>query len=419
MDNFFKFIDNLNESILVLYDKSFFYMNQYLLFTLRYIDKIRPVSLKQIIDPQHLQTLKKMSEDDISTIVLKMKNGIEKNYTAQLFPFQFEHSYCQCFMLSSKEEIDQEFITINWLVQKLPFPVIVFDKFDNTFQTNDPFDKQLEIKIQNFADLSNQFSISGDLDFSNQEMYSIPSTNNNNKFLHVLQHSTKTFYTFKIGIIQSKIKSGESADLIQIKQSFDQSIKRLQQLNGSETKFSHINSQEIADEIDTLKNLFKDINNDLPSGQSKFHQIDLSEIVINELEVLKSNEFFREKIHLNTELETCTALIKGDLLIGIDTLKDIIAHTVKVVCFQQLNNIVFKTFEMEDRVFLQIIGDRDGDENDASAHLRNEDTNREKSNGLYDVIQNFQNQFQNMDVQVNLDEEFEEYFDLTLIFNKN
>ncbi len=419
MDNFFKFIDALDEAILVLYDKSFFYVNRYLLMNLNYLDKKRPVSLNQLIDPTWLKSLKKLSENDTTTIVLKMKKGKEKKYTAKMYPFQFEHSNCQCYMLSSKEEIDQEFFSINWFIQKLPFPVIVFDKLGNTFQKNEPFDKEIKNKIQNFADLSKQFSISKDLNFSKQDIYSFPSPEAKDKTLYLLQHSTKTYYTFRIGVIQSPKEVTESVDLVGLKQSFDQSIKRLQQLNGSETKFSHINSQEIAEEIDTLRDLFKDFNSGELQENVRVNQIDLPEIIANELEILKANEFFSKEIIFQTELDTCAATFKGDFQEGIKVVKTVIDQAVKEICIQKLKQIVFKTYEMENKVFLQIIGVQENNDQDAVVQKPDDNISPEKTNGMQKVIQSNRNQLQSMDVQISFDEKYKEYFDLMLTLKKN
>ena len=78
MENFFKFIDNLGESIIVLYDKNFFYTNRHLLISLEFDPIDKPVSLKQIIDSEWLEHLKKMEINQKSEVKLKTQSGKEK-----------------------------------------------------------------------------------------------------------------------------------------------------------------------------------------------------------------------------------------------------------------------------------------------------------------------------------------------------
>jgi len=102
MDNFFKFLDNLNQSILLLYDNNFFYTNHHLLKSLEYNSLNRPVSLKQIINNDWLQELKKNNSETENEIKLITSSGTEKPFNAKLFPFQFDKSDCRCFIIKPK-----------------------------------------------------------------------------------------------------------------------------------------------------------------------------------------------------------------------------------------------------------------------------------------------------------------------------
>lgn len=422
MENFFKFIDKMDESILVLYDKNFFYTNHNLLISLGFVQNKRPVSLKQIIEPNWLTYIKSLSENDKSVVPLIKKNGDEKKFVVQIYPMQFEQSDYQCYLLKDMDEKNEEYETINWLLEKLPFAVIVFDAENKIFRKNTLFEKEVNKKIQKIDDLRKIYNFDSQLDFTQKAIYSFLSSTENETVLYLMQYLPKSSESFIIGIISKKHGSVKAQINDLILNNFNQAIQNLLKLNVKNEKFTHPNWQEIDNEIINLKQIAQqlELNNSVSRGNEK-HQIDLYKTVKNELAILKSNVVFRRKVQLNLNIDSKNAYILGDYDKGIKTILSLVDRSVQEVCNRNLPNLTVESIGKGDKVILKIRGFDQADEIDMFKFSDQDDEEllSDYDSGLFTGMEQQENQLQDMGVQFNLNGDSERQINLTLVFPRN
>jgi len=416
MDNFFKFIDTLDESVLILYDKSFYYTNHHLLISLEFSPFERPVSLKQIISSDWLDHLKNMNMNHKSEIRLITHSGLEKPFVAKVFPFQFEESDCSCFLLEPKTGSGKNFENLKQLITSLNLPVFIANEKDNTIHGNKVFKIKYLERYKNFSDLRAHFQIPENFLLSGQNLHKYFAADADDNEIHLSLSLDQKSKRYLIGIIneQKKTESTQKVELTDT--SFLQSIQKLRRLNKGDEKFTNINWKEIDRELNNLIETYQipekpdSLPNEEEMPEIDTNKIDLNKIVFNELEILKSNDRFRNNIKLISNLNAGIVSITGGHDSGIKTIQTILDQSIEEACNNRLYEVNINTYKKENNSYLRI---------KANALINDNDLPNENSKINFATEKGeFESQLNKMNVKFRSNKDSAKELDFMLIFVK-
>ena len=407
MDNFFTFVDKIDKSIFLLYDKNFIHINKYLLSSLGFTPQNRPGSLTQIIDSKWKNKLIALKMNEEIDIPLIMKGGKVRKYQVRMHPLEIEKSEYLCFILSVKDVVDQNLDIANRIFSKIPFPAFNFNKELEIIQINDALENLKKIKIKSFDDIKKIFHVNDIPDFSKNEMYSFLSADRELE-LFIFKPLPGLSYNFFTGVINQSTQFEKGIDIDNLKSSIFQSIQRLikvQKLYSNQSNISQSIWEGIHNEITSLGHVKRHLDNDSSSVNStETGNVHLDKLIINEIEILKSNDFFRKNVKLFTQftenlkpLQEHYAKVAGNIIPLID-------QTAEIACLRENSELYIETIEEDDQLWLKVYINDGGK------------SSKEKTK-MFNNLKNFENQFTNADVKFSCNINSKKNIDLSVGFD--
>jgi len=357
MDVFFSFIDKINKPIFVLYDKNFIHINKYLLGSLGFTSNNRPGSLTQIMESKWKNKLMSLNENEEIDVPLIMNGGKIQTYRIRTHQLEIEKSEYICFILNVKEAEDQILDIANRIFTKLPFPAFTFNNNFEFLQVNETLKNYNRLKLNSFEDLKKNFKIIDTPDFTSQELYSFQSINSDME-IFLFKPFSGFSYNYYTGIIVESTEYEKSIDVDFVKGSIAQSIQRLihlQKIYGNQGNMSQSIWQGLHDEITSLSHARRHLETDATSpNSSNDDALNLNTLIINEIEILKSNDFFRQNVKLVTQfvdnidqLNLKYSDITGSVVSLVDQLAEF-------ACLSEKNELYIETSIENDLAWLKV-----------------------------------------------------------------
>lgn len=408
MENFFNFIDKINKPLFILYDKSFIHLNKYLLNSLGFTPQNRPGSLTQIMESKWITRLSALKVDEEIDIPLIMNGGKVKKYTVRLHTLGIENSEYSCFILNVKEVIDQNIDLANRIFSKIPFPSFLFTKDFEIINVNTALENLESITVNTFDDIKEIFKIEEFPEISNNEHLSFVSRKNDFA-LNIFMPLPAVSYNFFAGVITEISKSNSNIDMEVMKRSISQSIKSLikvQELYGNQAEIAQPIWEGIHNEITNLGQLKRQLENEV---STKTHteevSFDLNNIIINEIEILKSNNIFREKVKLITQFtENLKPLNKKYAKIS-DHLKTLMSQIVQLTTQTNENELYIETIYEDGLIWLKIFANKVKEPLDGKTKI-------------LDNLKHFEKQFTEVEAKFSYNINSKNNIDLNLGFEK-
>ena len=408
MDVFFTFIDKINKPIFVLYDKNFIHINKYLLSSLGFTAKNRPGSLTQIMESKWKNRLIALKADEEIDIPLIMNGGKIQNYRVRMHQLEIENSEYICFILNVKDAADQILDIANRIFTRLPFPAFTFNNDFEFLQTNDAFLNLEKIKVKSFETLKGFFKIEKLPDFSAQELYSFQSSDGNME-MFLFKPLPGLSYNYFSGIITQATHTEKGIDVEFVKSSIAQSIQRLiqvQKLYGSQSSITHSIWQSLHDEITSLSQVRRHLEYDTSlANLINDDLLNLNKLVINEIEILKSNDFFRQHVNLTTQFDETLKPLKLKYSDITGSLVAVLDQIAEHACLSENNELYVETIEEDDLIWLKMYMKISGQ------------TAKQKSNLFKDIVK-YEKQFVDADVIFVCNKDSKKNIDLSIGFEK-
>ena len=408
MDNFFTFIDKINKPIFVLYDKNFIHINKYLLSSLGFTPQNRPGSLTQIIESKWKNKLFALKINDDIDVPLIMNGGKVRKYQVRMHPLEIEKSEFSCFILSVKDVIDQNLDIANRIFGKLPFPAFIFNKEFEIIQINDALENLEKIRLKSFEDLKRIFQLTEFPDFYKNELYSYISADSKME-LFLFKPLPGLSYNYFTGIINPSTQIEKGVDIDFVKISISQSIQRLikiQKLYGNQSNITQSIWEGIHNEITSLSKVKRRLEN----GSSFLNliettKINLNKLIINEIEILKSNDFFRQKVKLFTQFAENIKPLNNKYSDIAEYVIPLIDLVTEIACQRENNELYIETIEEDDLIWLKVYINDSGK------------SSKEKTNIIND-LKKFKNKFISADVRFSCNINSKKNIELNLGFEK-
>lgn len=357
MDVFFTFIDKINKPIFVLYDKNFIHLNMYLLSSLGFTDKNRPGSLTQIMEPKWKTRLIALKPDEEIYIPLIMNGGKIQKYRVRMHQLEIEKSEYICFILNVKEATDQIIEIANRIITRIPLPAFTFDSGMNFLQLNDTFKDLDEIKPKSLDGIKNLFKMNENPDFSKQELFLYKSTCGNLE-LFLFKPLPEMSFNYYCGVIAKKTQLEKNIDVNYVKNSISQTIQYLtqvQKLYENQNSVTQVIWNNLHNEIINLSQVKRHLEYEttLTYDDGNEH-INLNKLIINELEILKSNDFFRQYVNLETQFDNNLHLLKLKYSDLKGSLISIIRHITEHTCLSENNEFCIESAEEDELIWLKM-----------------------------------------------------------------
>jgi len=408
MDVFFSFIDKINKPIFVLYDKNFIHINKYLLGSLGFTSSNRPGSLTQIMESKWKNKLMSLRQDEQIDVPLIMNGGRIQTYRVRMHQLEIEKSEYICFILNVKEAQDQIIDIANRIFTKLPFPAFTFNNDFEFLQVNETLKNHKRLKLNSFEDLKKNFKIIDLPDFTNQELYSYQTINEDME-IFLFKPFSGLSYNYYTGIIIESTKYEKSIDVDYVKGSIAQSIQRLihlQKIYGNQSNMTQSIWQGMHDEITSLSNIRRQLENDSTNpNSSNDDALNLNKIIINEIEILKSNDFFRQNVKLVTQfVDNISQLnLKHSDITG--SVVSLVDQFAEFACLSEKNELYIETSVENDLIWLKVYMKIGGQ----SAKQKSE---------IFKNINKYKKQFIDADVLFVCNKDSKKNIDLSIGFSK-
>jgi hypothetical protein len=408
MDNFFTFIDKINKPIFVLYDKNFIHINENLLNSLGFTSQNRPGSLTQIVESKWKNKLADLKINEEIEIPLMMHGGKIQKYWVRMHPLEIEKSEYNCFILSVKDFVDQNLDIVNRIFCKIPFPAFVFNNEFEIIQNHNAFEFLKKISVNSFDDLKKIFQINNVPDFSKNEIYSYKSVDSEME-LFLFNSLSDLSNNFFAGIITQPSKNNNIIDIDFVKDSISHSIQRLihvQKLYGNQNNITHSIWEGIHNEITSLSQIRRHMENGdslVKSNNNKLVYLD--NLIINEIEILKSNDIFRQNVKIiahfannHDPLHQKYSDIAGYIISLIDQI-------AKISCQTANNELFVETIDEDGLIWLKVFIKINGK------------SSKQKTN-IFENMLKYENQFREKDVKFICNINSKNDIDLSLGFEK-
>ena len=357
MDVFFSFVDKINKPIFILYDKNFIHINKYLLGALGFSPSKRPGSLTQIMESEWKNKLLALKQDDEIDVPLIKNGGKIQTYCVRMHQLEIDKSEYNCFILNMKEAEDQILDIANRIFTKLPFPAFTFNSEFEFLQINETLKNYKKLKLKSFEDLKKYFKIIDVPDFNKQELYSFQSINGDME-IFLFKPFSGLSYNYFTGIIITAATYEKSIDVDTIKGSIAQSIQRLihlQKTYGNQSPTNQSVWQALHDEITSLSQIRRQMDHDSTNQNSLTDDtLNLNKILINEIEILKSNDFFRRNVKLETQFFEKLGQLNNKYKDISGMVISLIDQFVEYACLSEQNELYIETNVENELIWLKI-----------------------------------------------------------------
>jgi signal transduction histidine kinase len=378
MEILFQFLDKIRQPVLVLYEKNFFYANKYLLIELGFNRDKKPVSLVQILPTKLLHILDTLTENPEIVLELCSRFGNKIQYRAQKFPLHVNDTRFEFFLLQNDSVTVGYLNTIVSMLEDLPFPCFISNEHHYISYINNPLEKLdlIEHSAKNnpitFPQL---FTVKTpiDLDELNKSSGSgkkVEVTIKGNRKYDLLLISLRTerdqfFGTLGTFLEQYEYNIGENLSAYQpigiftstAIQNFNNFLNIvLGQAELAQSRYSDLNEMDvIKNEIENLRPLLNQLDEKSQNYQSnEIKAINLNQLIINEVEIFKANNFFKNRVNLQLKLQKDLSCIYGNYADLSQAFIQLIYNAVEAMYQSQRMDFTISTEQAGDKIICKV-----------------------------------------------------------------
>jgi signal transduction histidine kinase len=378
MEILFQFLDKIRQPILVLYEKNFFYANKYLLIELGFNRDKKPVSLVQILPTKLLHMLDSLTGNPEIFLELCSRFGNKVQYKAQTFPLHVNDTRFEFFLLQNDTVTVSYLNTIVSILEDLPFPCFISNEHHHISHINDPFEKLDLIKHtvkKNPIIFSDLFTVKTPMNLAELEKSSgSPGKNEvtiqgNRKYdlLLIPLRTERDQFFGTLGTLLEQYEYSISENLADYQpigiftstsiQNFNNFLNIvLGQAELAQSRYPDLNEMDvIKNEIGNIRPLLNQLEEKAQNYQSnEIKAINLNQLIINEVEIFKANNFFKNRVNLQLKLQKDLSCIYGNYADLSQAFIQLIYNAVEAMYQSQRMDFTISTEQAGDKIICKV-----------------------------------------------------------------
>ena len=378
MEILFQFLDKIKQPVLVLYQKNFFYANKYLLIELGFNKDKKPVSLVQILPTKLLHILDKLVDDSEIEIELCTRFGNKIKFRAQIFPLRVNDTRFEFFLLQNDSPTGNYFNMIASIFEDLPFPCFISNEQHCIAYINNPLEK-LDIIKQSAKNVpikfSEIFTYKSPIDLNKLKTTSTPvqkveiTLSDNKKFdlLLIPLRTDRDQFFGTLGTLLEQFEYSISQNLSIYEPIGIFTSTAIQNINNflnivlgqaelAHSRYPDLNEMDIIkNEIENLRPLLNQLEEKAQNYQSNMLKpINLNQLIINEVEIFKANNFFKNRVNLQLKLQKDIPDIYGNYADLSQAFIQLIHNAIEAMYQSQRMDFTISTEQDNDKIICKV-----------------------------------------------------------------
>jgi signal transduction histidine kinase len=322
--------------------------------------------------------LDKLTEDPEVLLELCSRFGNKIQYRAQKFPLHVNETRFEFFLLQNESSTSGYLNTIVSVLEDLPFPCFISNEHHNISHINDPLERLdiMEHSAKNtpitFSDL---FTCKTTIDSDEIKRSSgtgrkFEVTIKGNRRFDLLLIPLRTDRDQFFGILGTLLEQydynlSESLSIYQpigiftstAIQNFNNFLNIvLGQSELARSRYPDLNEMDIIkNEIENIKPLLNQLDEKAEHYQSnEIKAINLNQLIINEVEIFKANNFFKNRVNLQLKLQKDLSPIYGNYADLSQAFIQLIYNAVESMYQSQRMDFTISTEEVGDKIICKI-----------------------------------------------------------------
>jgi signal transduction histidine kinase len=374
MELLYKFLDEIRQPVLVLFKNNFFYANNYLLLELGFNRSKRPVSLIQILPTNSLQKLEALTSKPETSVELCGRFGSLISFKASRFPLEINGNDFNFYLLTNTQNSTPFYNYLVTMLDDLPLPIFLTDTNLNILYLNTTAEELKaidETALRAPANFSSLFNLEESL---NENMPEASGT------LSVRTQANKA-YTVHFLPVRSELGQKVATLCLLLEQLGEQrsdilatyepigifttaAIQNignflnivLGQADVAKNRYPDLTEMDIIkQEIGNVKQFLGKLDEKAQQYKSgKPTSINLNQLIINEIEIFRANNFFKNRINLQLKLEKNLPHIFGNYAELSQAFVQLIHNAIESMYQSQRTNFSISTRNQDKQIICEI-----------------------------------------------------------------
>ena len=374
MELLYQFLDEIRQPVLVLFENNFFYANNFLLLELGFNRSKRPVSLVQILPSNSLQKLESLTNEPETVIEMCGRFGSSISFKARRFPLDVGGTGFNFYLLTNTQISTSLYNYLVTLLDDIPLPMLLMNNSLNiTYLNMNAEEMKLidenSLRIPtNFATLFHTDPTIENPDLESTVTLKVKTKNNKPYSAHLIpitgelgqksgilcllkeivaEQKSDILATYEpIGIFTSAAIQNISNFLNVVVGQADLAIERYQDLSEMDIIKKEINNiKQFLNKLDEKAQHYKN---------GKAEKIDLNQLIINEIEIFRANNFFKNRINLKLKLEKDLPQIFGSYAELSQAFVQLIHNAVESMYQSQNTDFTISTRNQDENIVCEI-----------------------------------------------------------------
>jgi signal transduction histidine kinase len=374
MELLYHFLDEIRQPVLVLFENNFFYANNYLLLELGFNRSKRPVSLVQILPANSLQKLESLTKEPETTIEVCGRFGSLISFKAQRFPLEVNGTGFNFYLLTNTQVSTSLYNYLVTLLDDIPLPMLLMNSDLNITYLNMTAEEMKLIDEStlrmpaNFTSLFNLENPIKETDLESNYQLTVHTTNNKKYTAHIipirgeLGHKVGILCLLKEAVIEQKSDILATYEPIGIFTSAAiQNISNflnivVGQAELAKDRYQDLNEMDIiTKEINNTKQFLNKLDEKAQHYKSgRPEKINLNQLIVNEIEIFRANNFFKNRINLKLKLEKDLPQIFGNYAELSQAFVQIIHNAIESMYRSQNTNFTISTRNQNQKIVCEI-----------------------------------------------------------------
>jgi signal transduction histidine kinase len=374
MELLYKFLDEIRQPVLVLFENNFFYANNYLLLELGFNRSKRPVSLVQILPSNSLQKLESLTSEPETTVEVCGRFGSLLTFKAKRFPLEVQGTGFNFYLLTNTQSSTTLYNYLVTILDDIPLPMLLMDSDLNITYLNMAAEEMKLIdegSLRTPANFTSLFQTKTDVQKAGLELIeqiAVRTNSNKNYSAHLLP--IKGELGQKVGMLctLNEIISEQKSDILTtyepigiVTSAAIQNISNFLNIVMGQAELAKDRYQDL-NEMDIIKKEINNIKQFLGKLDEKAQHyktgkpetIDLNQLIVNEIEIFRANNFFKNRINLKLKLEKDLPQIFGNYAELSQAFIQLIHNAVEAMYQSQNTDFTISTRNQNQNIVCQI-----------------------------------------------------------------
>jgi signal transduction histidine kinase len=374
MEVLYKFLDEIRQPLLVLFKNNFFYANNYLLLELGFNRSKRPVSLVQILPTHSLQKLESITGEPETPIELCSRFGALVSFKATCFPLEINGNGFNFYLLTSTQTNTPHYNYLVTLLDDMPLPIFLMDIDLNITYLNTTGEEMKLIDdnaLRAPANFHSLFQFAEPLEedeFEPKGTLAVKTESNKKYTVHFLPVKGEFGQKVAMLCLLTEKTTEQKSDILATYEPIGiftsaaiQNINNLLnivvgQAEVAKNRYPDLNEMDIIEqEINNIKQFMGKLDEKAQQYKSgKPTTIDLNQLIMNEIEIFRANNFFKNRINLQLKLEKDLPHIVGNYAELSQVFVQLIHNAVESMYQSQRTNFTISTRNQDKNIICEI-----------------------------------------------------------------